>query len=96
MLWPDVKSCDFRSFAGILSIALELRSRVLLDKTDPHRPLQLQAPLYGAPIHGSRKAKGFRPAAAHRAPRAAWAESRIGKSSVDVIVIEHIERPTPN
>ena len=93
-----VKSCDFRTLTGFLSIVPELRSRVLVDKTS------LQG-RYGFKLHWKPQIyvpPGRRKPASSSGPSLFIALQQVGlkvvsaKAPVDVIVIEHIERPTPN
>ncbi len=89
-------SCDFSKFVKTLSILPEFRGRVLVDKTG------LQG-RYSFKLHwtrhryrppGTPKPSGPSLFTALREQLGLKVVS--GKSPVDVIVIEHIERPTPN
>jgi bla regulator protein blaR1 len=106
--WLDVK-CDFRTFAGVLSAMPELRSRVLVDKTGlhggysfklhwtPERPPGMPKPATSGHSNQSAAPSGplglslFTALQEQLGLRVVSAEA-----PVDVIVIEHIERPAPN
>jgi bla regulator protein BlaR1 len=115
----EVSSCDFRMFAGFLSISPGLRSRVLVDKTGlqgrysfrlhwtarpPGTPKP--GPLFDNAVSGSLKTQQIYQSAAAAKPSGSpfliALREQLGldivpaKAPVDVIVIEHIERPTPN
>lgn len=111
-LWLDVKSCDFPTFAGVLSASHELwdralshgryqprdvqLSRVLLDKTGLHGrysfKLHWTPHVYTPP--GTPKPSGPSLFTALREQLGLRIVS--GEAPVNVIVVEHIERPTSN
>lgn len=97
-LGMGVKSCDFRTFTGFLSIVPELRSRVLVDKTG------LQG-RYSFKLHWTPHIyvpPGRQMPAEPSGPSLFTALRQVGlkvvstSAPVDVLIIEHIERPTPN
>ena len=108
-LWLDLKSCDFRTFAGLLSAIPELRSRVLVDKTGLQGRYSFK--LHWTPENYPGMPMSARPGQGNHSPVPSEPSGpslftalreqlglRLvsGKAPVDVIVIEHIERPTPN
>ena len=108
-LWLDVKSCDFPTFAGVLSAIPDLRSRVLVDNTGlqgrysfklhwtPGNPPGMPTPARGSQRNQSAaRAEPSGPSllTALREQLGLRVVSR--KAPVDVLAIEHIERPTPN
>jgi bla regulator protein blaR1 len=106
-LWWNVESCDFRAFVGLLSAAPGARSRVLVDKTGLHGRYSFQ--LHWTPkspsgtpkaASGAQSNPSATPAEPSGSPFLIALREQIGlnivsaKAPVDVIVIEHIERPT--
>lgn len=111
-LWLDVKSCDFPTFVGVLSASHGLwdralshgryqprevqLSRVLVDKTGLHGrysfKLHWTPHIYTPP--GTPKPSG--PSLFTALQEQLGLRIVPGKAPVKVLVIEHIERPTPN
>ncbi|HTZ73282.1 MAG TPA: TIGR03435 family protein [Candidatus Aquilonibacter sp.] len=107
--WMDVRSCDFDTFAGLLSTRPELTSRVLVDQTGLHGR-------YSFMLHWTRKAPAGMPMPtiggqannsaelleSSRASLLTALQEQLGltlKSTtapVDTIVIQHIENPAQN
>jgi len=107
--WIEVQFCDFNMFAGLLSAIPELRSRVLVDKTGLHGRYSFK--LHWTPEIPPGMPKPGRDGQINQsaAPPEPYGPSFFtalreqlglkvvsGQAPVDVIVIEHVERPTPN
>ena len=108
-LWMDVKSCGFSTFVGALSAIPELRSRVLVNKTGLHGRYSFKlhwTPKMppGMPMRAGGGQGNLGAAPNEPSGRSLFTALRqqlglrvvSGKAPVDVIAIEHIERPTPN
>lgn len=108
-LWLDVRSCDFNAFGGFLSAEPELRSRVLVDKTGLHGRYSFRLHYSPKRPPEMRKAAGRGQINRSAAPADSSGPSLFtalreqlglklvsGQTPVDVVVIEHIEQPTPN
>jgi bla regulator protein blaR1 len=106
--WLGVK-CDFRTFAGVLSAIPELSSRVLVDKTGlhgrysfvfhwtPEVPPGMPKPAGGGQRNRSAALSKPSGPSLFTALRGQLGLKVVSaKAPVDVIVIEHIERPTEN
>lgn len=108
-LGMDVKSCDFSWFVKMLSLYPELKSRVVVNKTGlngrysfkfhftPEQPPRFPMPAMGG--QGNPSAVPSEPSgpSLFTALREQLGLRIVpGKAPVNVIVIEHIERPTPN
>lgn len=91
-LWLIVKSCDFSSFSGLLSVVPPLRSRVLVDKTGLHGRYSFK--LHWIPEMPTSKPYGPSFFTALREQLGLRLEP--STAPVDTIVIEHIEKPTEN
>ena len=108
-LWLDVKSCDFRTFAGLLSAIPELRSRVLVDKTGlhgrysfklhwtPEIPRGMPMPAGGGQSnHSAAPYEPYGPSFFTALQEQLGLRLEPSTAPVDTIVIEHIENPTEN
>jgi bla regulator protein blaR1 len=104
-LWLDVKSCDFRTFAGLLSAIPELRSRVLVDKTGLHGRYSFKlhwTPNTPMPAKGGQSNHSAAPSEPSGPSLFTALREQLGLTvqsttvPVDTIVIEHIEQPTEN
>ncbi len=107
--WMNVESCQFSNFAGILSIAPGLRSRVLVDRTGLHGRYSFKLhwtpkgpPGMPATARGGQGNQGTAPAAPSGPPLLTALREQLGlrvvsgKAPEDIIDIEHIERPLAN
>jgi len=107
--WMEVQFCDFNMFAGLLSAIPELRSRVLVDKTGLHGRYNFKLHWTPEKPPGMPKPAGDGQIDQNATPSDPYGPSfftalreelglkvALGQAPVDVIVIEHIERPTPN
>lgn len=106
--WLGVK-CDFGTFAGVLSAIPELRSRVLVDKTGLHGRYSFKLhwkpempPGMPMPAMRSQGNRGAAPSEPSGPSLFTALQDQLGlkvvsgQAPIDVIVIEHVERPTPN
>jgi bla regulator protein blaR1 len=92
----DVKSCHLSDFLGVIALLPGASSRPLLDKTGLHGR-------YSFELHWTPRPPGMpKPADPSNAPFLVALRKQLGldivsaKAPVDVIVIEHVERPTEN
>jgi bla regulator protein blaR1 len=92
----DVTSCHLSDFLGLIALLPGARNRPLVDKTGLHGR-------YSFKLHWTPRGPGMpKPAEPSDAPFLVALREQLGlnivsaKAPVDVIVIEHIERPTPN
>lgn len=105
----DVKSCDFSTFLGLISIDPELRSRVLVDKTGldgrysfkfhwtPKRPPGMPMPAtVGQSNHSAASPEPSGPSLFTALREQLGLRLEASTAPVDTIVIEHIEKPTEN
>jgi len=105
----DVKSCDFSNFLGLISIDPELRSRVLVDKTGlhgrysfrfhwtPKRPPGMPMPAtVGQSNHSAPPPESSGPSLFTALREQLGLTVQSTTAPVDIIVIEHIEKPTEN
>ncbi len=109
-LWLNVQSCDFDTFAGLLSGMPELRSRVLVDKTGlhgrysfklhwtPQMPPRMRTPATA----GQRSLVAAHSKPPGPPPFITALREQLGlrvqpaTAPVDAIVIQHIENPASN
>lgn len=109
-LWLDVQSCDFDTFAELLSASPELRSRVLVDNTGLHgrysfklhwtpgMPPRMRMPATG----GQRSLVAAHSKPPSPSPFITALREQLGlkvqptTAPVDTIVIQHIENPAKN
>lgn len=120
----DMKSCDFSTFLGAISIDPVLKSRVLVDRTGLHgrysfkfhwtaerapamqinpgaEPAESSGP-FDNTVRGALKTQSDLSTAPFESSLFTALREQLGlkvvsgKASVDVIVIEHIDRPTPD
>jgi len=94
--WLDVKSCPLSDFLGLIALLPGTDSRPLVDKTRLHGR-------YSFKMHWTPRSPGVpKPAEPSDAPFLIALREQLGldivsaKAPTDVIVIEHIEKPTEN
>jgi bla regulator protein blaR1 len=107
--WLDVKSCDFPAFAGVLSAIPDLRSRVLVDKTDLQGRYSFQLhwtpgnpPGIPKPAMGSQRNQSAAPAEPSGPSLFTALREQLGlkvqstTAPVPAVLIQHIENPAKN
>jgi len=106
----DVKSCDIHTFVKVLSLYRELGGRVLVDKTGLHGRYSFKIhygvpempPGMPKPAAGVQRNQSAAPSEPSGPSLLAALQEQLGlrvvsgQAPVDVIVIEHIERPSEN
>ncbi|MGH9736483.1 MAG: TIGR03435 family protein [Candidatus Acidiferrales bacterium] len=108
-LWLNVESCDFDTFAGLLSASPELRSRVLVDKTGLHGRYSFKLhwtpkipPGMPQPTRGGQRNQGVAPSKPSGPSLLTALREQLGlnvqsaTTPVDTIAIQHIEDPAKN
>jgi uncharacterized protein (TIGR03435 family) len=107
--WMDVRSCDFDTFAGLLSTSPELTGRVLVDKTGLHGRYSLKlhwTPEVPTGMHmptiGGQSNNSAAPSESSVPSLFTALREQLGlkvqstTAPVDTIVIQHIENPAKN